>query len=158
MLNFSIENLLKQEIKILRKEIIRGYLTGILAGIMVSCLFGIAMFAKNSLLTSKDFYFMLLIITGAVFITSLTVRNLLIDLYRGVKHIYQYPVTEKLSYQDNEPGVGGEKMKYYLISEKKKFQVSEKEYNYAQVNDFVFEDEAPKSGLSLKVVVHKSSL
>ena len=157
-MNYTVENLSTHEIRFLRKEIIRGYLTGILTGIMVSCLFGMVMFVKNSSLTSKDFYFMLLIITGAVFITSLTVRNLLIDLYRGVKHIYQYPVNEKLSYQDNEPGVGGEKMKYYLTSEKKKFQVSEKEYNYAQVNDFVFEDEAPKSGLSLKVVVHKSSL
>lgn len=157
-MNHTEENLSLQEINTLGKEIIRAFITGILAGVMLSLLFGIIMFVKNSVLATKEYYFMLLIMAGAVFITSLTVKNLQFDLNKGIKHIYKYRITQKLSYQGNDPGLGGEKMKYLLISEEKKFSVSEDEYNYAQINDFVLEHESPKSGISLKVVILKNSV
>ncbi len=157
-MNFTTESLTIQEIKILRKEIFRAYITGILTGIMVAFLLIMVLTVKNSELRSSNYYFLLMIIAGAILITSITVKNMQIDLYKGIKHIYKYQITEKLSYLDNEPGLGSDKMKYCLISEKKKFLVSEEEYRYAQVYDFVQEHEAPKSGYSLKIVVHKNLL
>lgn len=157
-MDFTIESLTLQEIKTLRKEIFRAYITGILTGIMVAFLLSMVLFVKNSELRSSDYYFFLMIIAGSILITSLTVKNLQVDLYKGIKRIYKFQITEKLSYLDNEPGLGSNKIKYYLISEEKKFSVSEEEYKYAQVYDFVQEHEAPKSGYSLKIVVHKNLL
>lgn len=157
-MNFTTESLTIQEIKTLRKEIFRAYITGILTGVMVAFLLSMVLIVKNSALRSGDYYFLLMLIAGAIFITSITVKNLQIDLYKGIKHIYKYQITEKHSYLDYEPGIGSDKMKYFLISEEKKFSVSEEEYKYAQVNDFVQEHEAPKSGYSLKIVVLKNLL
>jgi uncharacterized membrane protein len=152
-MNCTIEKLTSEEIKILRKVIVRAYITGTLAGIMISFLFVIAMFAKYSMLQTRDFYFTLMIISIAVFITSLSVKNLHSDIYMGVKFLFKYIIIQKLSYPDNEPGLGGEKMKYYLISEEKRFMVSEEQYSNAKINDLLIEHESPKSGISLKMVV-----
>ena len=152
-MKFTINPLTQQELKILKKEVKSAYITGILAGIMISIVFIMLSIIVTDKIGQKEFYIISAIITGSIFITSLMVRNLLSDINKGIKHLYEYKILEKISYLDNEPGIGGVKMKFYLYTDSKKFSVTEHMYTEAKINDLIIEHEAPKSNVSFQVEI-----
>jgi hypothetical protein len=133
------------EMKILKKELRAAYITGILTGLMISIVYLLLTFIENSRFAANTFAIVLAIVTGSVFVTSLMLQNLYRDIFNRIKNINSYRIAEKLSYLDDESGIGGTVTKYYLITESKRFSVSEEQYDQAEIGDVIQEHESPMS-------------
>jgi hypothetical protein len=149
---YNIQPLTDGETRILTKVLKKAYLTGLAILCMATILYIVVVFAIDNNLSRSIVLVMIGLDTVILIITILATRNIRHDIINGVKEVREYQILDKISYLDDDPGLGGgPKMKYQLITKFKKFTVDEIFYNNANIDCWIIEHEAPLTKESFKL-------
>jgi len=108
------------------------------------------------------FYFLLNVIALAVIppLYQLFTKSLRKDLYDGTMNLVEWKVTDKLAYEDDDPGIGSNGWtsaynKYLFKSNGYRFRVSKELYEKTEVGDVFLVPTTPYSGYEFEPVKHK---
>lgn len=147
------ESLTSEEIASMKKDLKNSYLIGVLLGIMLIFLSLLISFALMENILFEYFLIIPLIVIIVTTLFWIGTRNRRLDISNGYKKLTTYQIVEKKSYWDDEPGLGGMKMKYVLYSDIKKFFIEKSIYYQAQIGDYLLEHETPLTRETLKIEI-----
>jgi hypothetical protein len=146
----------EEELRKLRKTLRASYFIAGIIGVMSVFLLHLFFIVGNfniSIIYAEVTGVVLL--AGIIGLTRFLNRNLITDIDRGLKIVREYIIENKESFEDNDPGLGGWKTKYYFLTGSRKFFVEKKLYEKAEVGDILAEHLAPRSQEELKIEVRK---
>jgi hypothetical protein len=153
MMESKTESLTSEEIASMKKDLKNSYLIGVLLGIMLIFLSLLISFALMENILFEYFLIIPLIVIIVTTLFWIGTRNRRLDISNGYKKLTTYQIVEKKSYWDDEPGLGGMKMKYVLYSDIKKFFIEKSIYYQAQIGDYLLEHETPLTRETLKIEI-----
>jgi hypothetical protein len=145
------ESLTSEEIASMKKDLKNSYLIGVLLGIMLIFFSLLISFTLMENLIFEYYLIIPLIVIIVITLFWIGTRNRRLDISNGYKKLNTYQIVEKKSYWDDEPGLGGMKMKYVLCSDIKKFFIEKSIYYQAQIGDCLIEHETPLTRETLKI-------
>jgi hypothetical protein len=153
MMESKTESLTIEEITSMKKDLKNSYLIGVLLGIM---LIFVSLLISFTLMENLIFEYYFIIPAIVIIVTTsfwIGTRNRRLDLSNGYKKLTTYQIVEKRSYWDDEPGLGGMKMKYVLRSDSKSFFLEKSLYYQAQIGDCIVEHETPLTRETLRIEI-----
>jgi hypothetical protein len=143
-LKYRTEPLTEDENATLTKVLKRSYLTGLTICCMATLLFVILMLVLANKISIEYILILISLDFLILLITRLTTKNLRLDITNGLKELREYQIINKISFFDDEPGLGGGPiMRYHLITKLKKFSVDMEFFEKANINDWIIDHEAP---------------
>jgi hypothetical protein len=153
MIETKTESLTIEEIALMKKSLKNSYLIGIMLGIMLILLSLLLTFAFIENILFEYYFIIPLIVIIVTSISWIATDKRRLDILNGYKKLTTYQIVEKKSYWDDEPGLGGMKIKYVLHSDIKKFFVEKSIYYQAQIGDCLVEHETPLTRETLKIEI-----
>jgi len=154
-----IKTLSESELDQIRKELKRGAIRIILLVMGVLFLIYVTYLAFGEL--KGDYrYFLITVSLGIVFafaIHMLLTKDLRNDLQDKGKIINEYVIEGKIDYEDNNPGIGGNVIRYLIISENREFYVDKAIYDSAEIGDVLEEHLTKYHKLNLGIKINKKA-
>jgi hypothetical protein len=153
MIESKTESLTIEEIASMKKNLKDSYLIGALLGMMLILL---SLLISISYMENLLYEYYIIIPAILIIVTSISwigTNKRRLEILNGYKKLTTYLIVEKKSYLDDEPGLGGMKMKYVLFSDIKKFFIEKSIYYQSQIGDYLVEHETPLTRETLKIEI-----
>jgi len=154
-----IKTLSESELDQIRKELKRGAIRIILLVVGVLFLVYVTYLAFGEL--KGDYrYFLITVSLCIVFafaIHMLLTKDLRNDLQDKGKIINEYVIERKIDYEDNNPGIGGNVIRYLIVSENREFYVDKAFYESAEIGDVLEEHLTKYHKLNLGIKINKKA-
>jgi hypothetical protein len=152
-INFRNVPMSIDEVSSLKRDLRRAYITGFLIGLMVLIIGGLL-----GLVTSDGFSMINIFIISGLFIMSIYLgiyftKNLRSDIKNGIKELRDFEIIDKVAFEDDDPGKGGLKAKYHLVTKHKTFSVDKEFFIKSNISDIIVEHTAPLTGELLKIEI-----
>jgi hypothetical protein len=155
MIERKTESLTAEEVASLKGKLNNTYLIGMMMGIMSIVLSLMLSFAFLDNIQPEYYIIIPLILILTTSGTWIGTRKRRLEIAGGYKELNWYQIVDRRSYWDDEPGLGGMKMKYVLRSDRKEFFVEKLIYYQAQIGDHLIEHETPLTRETLKIEIVK---
>jgi hypothetical protein len=153
MIESKTESLTIEEIASMKKNLKNSYLIGALLGMMLILL---SLLISISFMENLFYEYYIIIPAILIIVSSISwigTNKRRLEISNGYKKLTTYLIVEKKSYWDDEPGLGGMKMKYVLLSNVEKFFIEKSIYYQAQIGDCLVEHETPLTRETLKIEI-----
>jgi hypothetical protein len=124
-------------------------------GILIHLILLSGDYQEKTIIISESFFF-----TASIFIillTSFLSKDLKSDINESSKTILEFPIDNKGYYEDDEPGIGGETIRYFILSEDNKFVIDKTLFDKAEKGDTLIKHLSTYGQEFLKYEIRKTA-
>lgn len=153
MKNYISKNqiLEQKEIDELKKEINKSILLVLSFCLLIGLIFHMIIYLNYGKINYKAEIFYALIIAIVIFIRQYFTRKIRKDISNSIKELVDLTIIDKISYEDKEPGLGGEFINYKIITDFGTYSVNKELYDKTEIKGIIILHRLPITKRQLKI-------